>query len=330
MPLMGRVRDALIAATLAITAAACMMAGTAAGAPASKVPHERVKIVRPTFRRVAVGGRALAAGDLVLITHTDSGQGNGAGGTLIDQATGTRIRLSAPPGCDNDLFGGGYLLYACNASSPDAFILHNAITATDTPLSPPGAPVALGRDWVRVEHPVDQMEYSPTIVQFQNLRTGVVRADPERSGGHTIANLDTRGLTETLCEPIRIPPSWDPHFGPIVGSLSLYGPIAISSSVANTNANYVFTTRLQRCGSPATQIIDREGTSLVANRQVVLWQSAPDQLAGFLLPSEQPIQVNLPRKLHTDGLTLQMALSNRTLYLNERSVWATNLTNLSH
>jgi hypothetical protein len=106
-------------------------------------------------------------------------------------------------------------------------------------------------------------------------------------------------LTETLCEPIRIPRSWDPHFGPIVGSLSL-----------------------------ATHTIDREGTPLVANRQVVLWQSTPDQLAGFLLPSEQPIQVNLPRKLQTDGLTLQMALSNRTLYLNEQSLWATTLTNI--
>jgi hypothetical protein len=135
-------------------------------------------------------------------------------------------------------------------------------------------------------------------------------------------------LTETLCEPIRIPRSWDPHFGPIVGSLSLYGAIAISSSVANTDANYGFTTRLQRCGSRATHTIDREGIPLVANRQVVLWQSTPDQLAGFLLPSEQPIQVNLPRKLQTDGLTLQMALSNRTLYLNEQSLWATTLTNI--
>jgi hypothetical protein len=328
VPLTTRVGDALIAATLAITAAACGMVGTAAGAAASKVPHERVKIVRPTFRRVAVRGRALAAGDLVLITHTDGDLGNGAGGTLIDQATGTRTRLSAPPGCDNDLLGGVYPLYACNALSPDPFILYNAITATDTPLSLPGAPVALGRDWVKVEHPADQMEYSPTIVQFENLRTAVVRADPERIGGRTIANLDAGGLTETLCEPIRIPRSWDPHFGPIVGSLSLYGAIAISSSVANTDANYGFTTRLQRCGSRATHTIDREGTPLVANRQVVLWQSTPDQLAGFLLPSEQPIQVNLPRKLQTDGLTLQMALSNRTLYLNEQSLWATTLTNI--
>jgi hypothetical protein len=167
VPLTTRVGDALIAATLAITAAACGMVGTAAGAAASKVPHERVKIVRPTFRRVAVRGRALAAGDLVLITHTDGDLGNGAGGTLIDQATGTRTRLSAPPGCDNDLLGGVYPLYACNALSPDPFILYNAITATDTPLSLPGAPVALGRDWVKVEHPADQMEYSPTIVQLR-------------------------------------------------------------------------------------------------------------------------------------------------------------------
>ena len=172
------------------------------------------------------------------------------------------------------------------------------------------------------------MEYSPTIVQFQNLRTGVVRADPERIGGRTVANLDTAGLTQTLCQPIRMPRSWDPHFGPVVGSLSRYGPIAISSTVAHTKDNYVFTTNLQRCGSPAAQIIDRRGTPLIANRKVVLWQSTANQLKGFVLPSEQPIQVDLPRKLQTHGPTLQMALSNRTLYLNEQSVWATNLTNL--
>jgi hypothetical protein len=91
--MLGRVRHELIVGALAITAAACVVAATADGAAAARVRHKRVKIVRPAFRRVAAAGRALAAGDLVLITNTNGAPVSGAGGTLIDEVTGAYRRV---------------------------------------------------------------------------------------------------------------------------------------------------------------------------------------------------------------------------------------------
>jgi hypothetical protein len=247
-------------------------------------------------------------------------------GTLIDELTGSRsaIPLQPPtPGCGLNetgpeiqgpwLIGGACFpqnnpgppgpasveLYRLSAATWHIFqftIPFCAILGTDCTVGPAGA------KWVQV---TESCYHCTTRVQFVNLASGQV-VDQPTTGPKTVLDLNSSTLTHRLCSPVRAPRHT---------TVTFYGKFAVVGNATNERPNY-----LERCGSPLHKRI-WSGTALGNSQELLSYVANSERLQGITLPGLRRFVVALPKKFPV-GFT-GFALSSRTLYANDQTVWST-------
>jgi hypothetical protein len=269
------------------------------------------------------------------------------GGTIIDESSGRTVRLIPPTGCDiapviNPL-GGPWALAGCGTLDEQSYELYDIASRSWRAFTPniagleagnPGcpptapaactvAPVAIGAQWIefRISWNDDPQAPPPTYAA-QNIWNGKVRHIPAGSltGGHTILNLNSPQLTQTLCRPVT--GAANKSFLP--GTATIEGSFVISTGVVNSGwaepvqDGHVY---IQRCGSRRRVLIDPENFPLAANAHAVLWGSSPASatMTGLLLPSLRRFTVNAPSH------EVFPTLADRALYFDNqnRAVWST-------
>lgn len=334
-----RSATSLAMVTLAVAVAALPSGRFTAFAAAKATEPVKSVVLRPRFDRVDLVQNpqaVLATGRYAVITsgtYTPAGTAS----MLLNERTGTRTPLTSP-GCVPAALGTRWVLATCGSGSSPAFELY-ALSSGErrrVALAPRVAhfcdgrmgncdvsAVAVGADWIEFDeqcssHCNGDSLKTDTYV-FQNIGTGVVRADPRHVGGSTTADLDSPSLAHKLCSPLRMPGGGD-LAGSAPGSLKFYGAFAIANSIVNGPPPY-----LERCGSRLHEHIGGgpDESPLIAqcfysscppvgNPNVIIWQSAKRQLRGLFLPSRRHFLINTPAAI---GVTYRIALSSNTLYL---------------
>jgi len=306
-------------------AAGCL--GLSPVAAARDLSHAKPVTIRASLTRVP-GYSFVSDGRYVL---TNTYQGIGVAGTVLDTRTGRRTRFSRD-GCLASSFSEGWLGLNCTSytgSSSPAYELDNVATGQIRVLSGAatyqalgcdsgcGSIVGVGSQWVGLENP--GIEHVSPRISFENLLTGQVRADP--TNATTNVNLDSPGLATHVCRPVTIPPVAGVYgeFGDVWGSVTFKAGYAITAGYSGMY--------LERCGSRLHETLARFPTYASSgfyscpafacppaiNAHEVLWQSQSRAVIhGIFLPDRQRFTVHLPA-----GLVLTtMGLAGTKLYLS--------------
>ncbi len=278
-------------------------------------------VLRPSFHPVARQVSDVIADDRYLFFDTDTyasgpeGALTGEFGTLIDNDSGRRLRLS-PPGCKyfgTPQVGGDWLALSCEGATQQVELYD--LAAHDWSSVTRGCAnnddqsctvVGVGTHWFRYEVSCYHCE---DVFLDQNIRTGKVRKDPEVPGGRQIANLNSGSLVQNLCPPLRVPRSEAPTPGTEfeAGSLVFYGRFAVASGYPRilgngTNDPYFF---LARCGSRLHENVDVWSSpppasapvpqrAVVGDAKAVAWLAAEHKLAALSLPALHRFTVQRP------------------------------------
>jgi hypothetical protein len=265
-----------------------------------------VRVVRPTGSSVVSDGR------YALVWRQGVAR---SPGTITDEQTARQSSFTAPSGCSLDgtldPLGGTWVLASCEP--PDnAYALFDIRTRSWRKLFASHAvfgasracasgsydcsavPVSVGAYWIEFYVNCVEHCYSPAYA-FENIQTGAVQKAPRdwRVGGHTIPNLGSRTLAQTLCSPLAVPE------GPngLPGSFTFIGRFAISTYEINSGhgppSADVF---LRQCGSRTKVAIDPSVSPIAANNRVVLWNMSGTSRThpGLLLPSLRDVSVTGP------------------------------------
>ena len=298
----------------------------AGAAPASHV------VLRSSFRPVRAGvGNVLASGDDLLSTIPNIAGGHDVAPVVINDRLGTTTALD--PSCDAQALGPPWVLMECPQSSvpygPYDVELYSLPDGTRQIVKPtPGMPYcssppydpevicrasAVGADWI--EWVASSYHHLPTSDYFQNIQTGALRRDP--TNATTFADLNSPALARRTCPGVRLiatPPGSE--FG--WGSLTVYGQYALVSGPGNEAF-------LERCATHRRRLlISATGASpvLASNPSAIVWQSAPDQLTGLLLPSLQTFTIALPTAIvkppgASQDLPVSARLTSGALYVKD-------------
>jgi hypothetical protein len=319
------------------------------GAPAAAGPHQRKPrplVLHPRFHVVGSGPvGAYIDGPYVLLLRP--GANAEASGTLIDEQTGARIRVS-DPGCYLNEFntwdplGGPWLMLLCHRAGQGfgGFELYNLYTGEWRAVIPDPGIVSygdncgqqpycgsgvsgFGADWIQWD---EYCRYCTHTHLFQNIDTGQVESLPGwRVGGRIIPDLSSPSLAQKLCRPLTVPPGVPPIPGvaPGPGSLSFYGSFAITSSGTGDV--------LERCGSRLKLAVGNGNEqTLGASSRAIVWAAGSNsrRLDGLFLPSLRRFVIA------TSPTTSpwEVVLSSGKLYVIDQSgrVFATPAPTQSH
>ena len=276
-------------------------------------------------------------------------------GVLIDARTGTRVELTPPAGCNfsNGTFpslGGSWIVAECSlmpGRPGDPLELYNipartwvpfnpdltSLVALDPDCKPVAEPpdcsanyIAIGDRWIEFEV-TRGYHRGVTTNAFEQIRSGQVSATPPgvTPGGNRILDLNSQSLTQTLCDPLRLPSA---------GTIIPDDGFAIEKEDNFNGSGYLGRkTFLERCGSSLHRSIGLIGSFFGANAHAVVWAPGvvSDEVDGLLLPSLRRLTLRLPGPVaslcHQVGSVCVegLALTSRTLYVSASNfqVWAT-------
>ncbi len=114
---------------------------------------------------------------------------------------------------------------------------------------------------------------------FQNIVTGAVRNDP--TNAHTLPDLDSPLLTESVCAPLRVPSA------PSQNTLELEGRFAVLSTTSG-----VF---LEHCATHLHELLTDAAPWATAAPWAIMWVPRPTRpLDGIFLPSRRRFTVSRP------------------------------------
>lgn len=279
------------------------LGGTCAAASAHR-RKPRPRVLHPRFHVVGSGPSGVYIDGRYVLLLTPAANFE-ASGTLIDEQTGTRTRVSYPE-CYVPEFntspplGGPWLMLSCAQAGQavGGFELYNLYTREWKAVVPDpgivsyasgcsgGAPycgsgvTGFGADWIEWE---EHCRYCDYTYLFQNIDTGQVRSLPGwHVRGRVIPNLASPSLAQTLCAPLTVPagPPPIPDAPPEIGALSFYSSFAVASSGGETV--------LERCGSRLKLTIGNGNEQLLgASSHSIVWAagSGTRRLDGLFLPS---------------------------------------------
>ncbi len=292
-----------------------LVSSAAAGSPPGK-PARWAKplVLHPRFRLVATGVYSVFTNGRYVFLSDHSPTGGGTAGKLIDEQTGRHVTVRPRPGCNPTAIGGPWLLFTCDALSPQPVELYALATGHwQAVASTPGQAIAVGADWI--EYDVSCGQHCPDTIDFQSIQTGQVQTLPAwRPGGTTIPDLNSRSLAAKVCSPLRVPEGFHPYgLPPQPGSLTFYGRSAIAFAYFGPSGNQSAQIDVERCGTRRRQAIVSNvsgGYPFAANSRVALAHGVRTTgLVGVFLPSFR--RFTLPLAL---GQSVA-ALSSRTLFV---------------
>src|SRR5581483_5303078 len=207
-------------------------------------------------------------------------------GTLIDEQTGRRIRVTLPGGCRSGgqfspVLGDSWLLAECGHRRVDLYSLSSdewrPMTLPRTCRSEESrvggcVPLAVGTDWIEYDK-----EHSIRLGDrfiFQSLDTGVVRRDP--TGPRTLPDLDSPVLAQPVCAPLRVPR----HV-----TLIFDGRFAVASGATGTF--------IEKCGTRLRLPVPSLDAS--AAPEAIVWLTSPTHdPGGVFLPSLRRFSIARP------------------------------------
>lgn len=299
-------------------------------------------MLHPRWRLVASGVSQVAASDRYAAFGSISGKG-----TLIAGSSGGRRELPAS-GCPYGLgvisFGGPWLMSTCGSSygegngyKPPAYLYSLSrrkwvpvrSSGTESSCAPTDLAdvtctvVGVGARWIEFERselyrtgqPCPPCSSSTTYILQSLQDPNTTMEDPAKPGGKIIADLNSPSGRQSLCRPLRVPPSGSGPAGP--GRLTFYGRFAIASGVDRRGGRPYVT--LERCGSRLHMSLPVEPTLPTlpaASSHAVIWQTADNELAGLFLPSLRRFTLRLPpASSGQSSPDVAVALSQRTLYV---------------
>ena len=330
----------------------------------------------PTFHPLAHGNlsEVLAGDGFVFFLPLQKAMSRGV---LLNERSGKRSNVpAAPVSCfATGVIGGGWLVFNCGyvapinvTASPKTELYSLAKKTWHVIPNPPVvqcdnddvtcsiSPVAIGKDWIEYDNTSCGLRCvssggAPDVYIFQNLTTGRIVTDPRK--GTTIADLNTPGLSRTVCSPLQVPQVPDAYQSdggpqPEPGTLTLDGRFAIaaggsahpSSSDAHRSTP-IFA--LEKCGTHLHKRIDTAidanfGPSWAfstagwcqtpvcgpaSNQHLILWNSTSTRLAGLFLPSLTPFTIELPE--HALDLGEILATPTHIYVLDENgNLWWAN------
>jgi hypothetical protein len=262
--------------------------------------------------------------------------------TLIDERTNAQTSITPPPGCVALTIGGPWIAANCGLGSRTpldiaprpALYSISAGTWTSVALAPSIAAFcanaencgirSVGRHWLGIY----EQSFGGSQIVFQNLTSGQVRPDP--TAATTLPDLDAATLAQTVCSPLRVPPSTEVGHDPTPGSLIFAGRFAVATTSSLPSTTYV-----RRCGSRSRTFVCHCNPGMVGNLRsvainahVVIWvpptpEGAPlgtavTHLDGMYLPDRQRFIIPLPPAARGRG-SEALLLTSRSLYIQNSS-----------
>lgn len=284
---------------LLVTVIGCGVICAAGGSALAKPPILRLK-----FHRLLGYMDVSSNGRYVFLNHP-------GGGTLLDERTGSRREVKRPArGCRAPMLTHKWVVFHCSNSRG---ALYSLTSRRWTTVKVGGWISAAGANWLEVAVNCSTCaSYSRT--EYQNLTTGEVRPDPTNEV--TLPNIDTPGLTEHVCDPVRVPVSTLPRHGQsgfdkVYGSLALAGPFAVATQVEQgPRDSLAYNLFLERCGSNLDQPLCSFCSLQATGKHLALWSSTGNVLHGLRLPSKRQFRVFVPIKQYWSAV-----LSSRHLYV---------------
>lgn len=306
-----------------------VLASVWSGAAAWGRPAERVRtrttpvVLHPRFHEVARGVLSVASdGRYVLVASRASGT------FLIDDQTGRRTPLKPPPLCGYTYFvGGGRVLTDCAGYGKPPYQLYSIASGVWTAVkSSGGMPIAVGRDWIEYFGPTESGCFEHCFYQysFGNIASGQLQTLPEWiPGGTTIPNLNSPGLADQLCSPLRVPQGFPQDF---TGSafapdlVTFAGRFAAGAEWYMQRGLWQLHLLLERCGSRLHRVITAKISTpdgipqFAINHHAVVWLSPEGgPVHGLFLPSLQKFTIAFR---YTSSAGDLVFLTPRTVYLD--------------
>jgi hypothetical protein len=145
--------------------------------------------------------------------------------------------------------------------------------------------VDIGQRWIEFQV-ARGYHAGPLTSVFQEIQTGQVSAEPAglMPGGNQILDLNSPTLTQTLCNPLRVPS--------FPGTIIPDGRFALDVEVNSINFNR--SAYIERCGSSLHKLINSDFT---ANSHAVLWSLVDGEIDGLFLPILRPFKLDPPRQV---------------------------------
>jgi hypothetical protein len=302
------------------------------------------------FRRVASGDVAAvaASGDWVFyisdrLVRDPSGQLHitGSSGTLLDERTGRRQRLS-PPDCPQltaALMGGPWLYVACSPSSPSqalgvpAPLLYNLATRNWTTVTLDASAanlcsqrwdlaggcwvVGLGRSSIEFEL---NCYHCTNAYALQPIPSGPFKDTAAvHPGGHSAFDLNSQAGMQPLCRPWSYPAvtyEWSGKIQREPGWIEPLGRFALAADGPPTGGSYssYAPAYLEPCGSKRRiKLPGPRDSGLAVTPRAIVW-SALTEIDGIRLPSLAHFKIQTPAEVQYGGGYPLIALSSTSVY----------------
>ena len=300
------------------------------------------------FRRVASGGVAAvaASGRWVFyisdrLVRDPSGQlhTTGTTGTLLDEHTGGRQRLT-PPDCPQliaAMMGGPWLYVVCWPSSPSealgipAPLLYNLVTQTWTTVTLDASAadschgrweiaggcwvVGLGRSSIEFEL---NCYHCTNAYALQPIPSGPFKdTSAVHPGGHSAFDLNSQAGMQPLCRPWTYPAvtyEWSGKTQREPGWIEPLGRFALAADEPPLGDAYYSRAYLERCGSRRRiKLPGVRGPGLAANARAIVWSTGAT-IDGIRLPSLARFSIRPPAPVGFGGFYPLVALSATSVY----------------
>jgi hypothetical protein len=292
--------------------------------------------------QVVLGGsfRVISRGVAETFASGDYLVADGRAPIVINDALGTTAALNKDPGCDVVGLAPPSVVMSCLQTAvpyvPSYFEFYSLVDGTRQTVTPtPPLPcvqgqvvcnvAAVGSYWIEWR---TGFYHIPTNFYFQNTQTGELLDDP--SNATTFPDLNSPSLAETTCPGVRLIysnfPSPDNYANPW-GPLTYASQFALATIHRVIGGAYTDQVVLERCGTHMRRLLG-DGSNMVSNASVIVWQTAPNRLSGLFLPSLQKFTMPLPSAVvaaEEAGGETGLALTSEALYMNEAGgrLWRT-------